>query len=260
MGSQEPVTTARFDIGKRLNEACLPLMEAWLAEILAGGDELLRAIPEDDLRVYAFMLVKRFRDFLGGELGADDQRLDFRKLMLSGCSLIVDAVDAQANYTEGRSIRVAQYSARLAGMLRLKDHDIDEIQYAARIHNLGLINASQRYIGMARTLSASELNDARNHSHVGADILKPIEFLFDISNMVRYHHANWDGSGYPSGAGGEQIPLGARIIRIADAFEAMMADRPQRPAMSRDEAFTQILRDSGRAFDPGLVRHAGAML
>ena len=251
------------ELASKLEAACLPLMEEWLADLNLEGGHLLSEIHEDDMRIYAFLLVRKVIDFVAAEVGVDLDatrgRADFRRQFLDNAAHLVDTMDDQVPHTSGRSRRVAQFAGRLAAMLKLSDSEIADIEDAARIANLGLINTSQKLFSQPRRLSPEELAMARNHSQIGADILKPMEFLGEIAAMVRYHHANWDGSGCPEGIGGEQIPLGARIIRIADAFEALMSDRPHRRAMSRDEALTELLKDSGKAFDPSLVRFSGAM-
>lgn len=253
-----------MDLARRLEEACLPLMEEWLADIEAMGSSELRTVPEDDLRVYAFMLVRSVIEFVAREMGADvtlDRgRQDFRDLWFAASCVIVDAIDNQVPYTAGRSERVKLYAGRLASMLGLSDEEIAEVEYAARIHNLGLVNSSQRLVQAPRKLSPAELSMARNHSQVGADIMKPIEFLAPLVPMVRFHHAHWDGTGYPPGVEGENIPLGARIIHLADAYEAMLSDRPHRPAIKPDEALAEIQRQSGKQFDPQLARIANVMV
>lgn len=245
------------ELTSRLEMACLPIMEEWLTDIEQLGLDELKAVPEDALRVSAFMLVRKVVEFVAREMGADVKldggREDFKQLFFKAACLMVDAIDDQVPYTRGRSARVMELAGRLASMIGLTDEEIADIEYAARIHNLGLINSSQRLIRMPRRLSPNELSAARNHSQVGADIMRPIEFLAPIVPMVRCHHAHWDGSGFPAGLEGEQIPLGARVILLADAFEAMCSERPHRPAMSTDEALTEIQKQSGKQFDPQLV-------
>jgi HD-GYP domain-containing protein (c-di-GMP phosphodiesterase class II) len=88
---------------------------------------------------------------------------------------------------------------------------------------------------------------------LGAEILRPIEFLAPLVPMIRYHHTRYDGSGYPGGTGGQQLPLGARIIAVADAYQAMLSARPHRPAMTREQAIAEIDRGAGKQFDPKLA-------
>ena len=252
-----------MDFSKRLEAACLPIMEEWLNDIDSLGLHQLKSVPQDDLRVWAFMLVRRVVEFVAKEMGADVDlgagREDFKQLFFRAGCLIVDAIDGQVPYTAGRSQVVAEYAGRLASMLGLSDEEIANIEYAGRIHNLGLVNTSQRLFRMPRRLSAEELSMARNHSQVGADIMKPIDFLSEIAPIVRYHHAAWDGSGFPPGASRNEIPLGARILHLADAFEAMCSQRPHRPAKTRDEALAEIQDQAGVEFDPKLVAIADVL-
>ncbi len=263
-GTSGRSSEAPKDLSTRLELACLPIMEDWLTSLEALGLEELKQVNEENLRIAAFMLVRNVVEFVAREMGAevklDGGREDFRDLFFKGACLMVDAIDDQVPYTSGRSAKVMEYSGRLASMLGLSDEEISDIEFAARVHNLGLINSSQRLIRAPRRLSAEELSMARNHSQVGADIMRPIEFLAPIVPMVRYHHANWDGSGFPPGIEGEQIPLGARVIHLADAFEAMCAERPHRPAMSREEALNEVLKQSKKQFDPQLVAVAHVLV
>lgn len=246
------------DLKSRLETSCLPIMEEWLNDIEAFGLSELKAVPEDNLRIWAFMLVRKVIEFVAVEMGAavklDGGREDFKELFQKAAALIVDAIDGQTPHTKGRSLRVMEYSGRLASMIGLTDEEINDIEYAARIHNIGLINSSQRLFRVPRKLSPEELSVARNHSQVGADMLRPIEFLATLVPMIRCHHAHFDGSGFPPGIEGEQIPLGARILHVADAFEAMCSERPHRPAMTRDEALLELQKQSGKMFDPDLVK------
>ncbi|MCC7491938.1 MAG: HD domain-containing protein [Fimbriimonadaceae bacterium] len=259
-----PEAAGYRDLTARLETACLPIMEEWLEDLGSLGVAELQAVPEDSLRICAFMLVRRVVEHVAREMGAevtlDGGREDFKALFHRAACVMVDAIDDQVPYTRGRSGRVAEYSGRLASMLGLTDEEIADIEFAARIHNIGLVNTSQRLLRMPRKLSAEELSMARNHSQVGADIMRPIEFLAQIVPMVRCHHAHWDGSGFPPGLEGEQIPIGARIIAMADAFEAMCSERPHRPAMTRQEALGEIQKQAKKQFDPKLVAIANVLV
>lgn len=252
------------DLSTRLELACLPIMEEWLVSLETLGLDELKQVSEENLRIGAFMLVRNVVEFVAKEMGAqvrmDGSREDFRDLWFKAACLMIDAIDNQVPHTCSRSITVMEYAGRLASMLGLSDEEIGDVEYAARIHNIGLINSSQRLLRSARRLSAEELSLARNHSQVGADIMRPIEFLAPIVPMVRYHHAHWDGSGFPPGIEGEQIPLGARIIHMADAFVAMCSERPHRPAMTPQEALNEVLKQSNKQFDPKLVQVAHVMV
>jgi HD-GYP domain-containing protein (c-di-GMP phosphodiesterase class II) len=106
---------------------------------------------------------------------------------------------------------------------------------------------------LPRTLTSDELKQARNHTAVGAEMIRPIEFLSNLVPVIRYHHHRFDGGNAPNEAKGEDIPLGARIIAIADAYQAMLEPRAYRPALPRNEALLELVRGSGTQFDPKLV-------
>lgn len=251
------------NITKRLEESCLPLVEEWLADLQVMGSVEIKHVPEEDLRIQGFLLVRRVLEFVAQDLGLPMETIrgqeDFKELFLRSAAQIVDAIDNLEEYTAGRSRKVKEYAGRLAAMVGLKDEDIADIEYAARIHNIGLINTSQRLLRAPRLLSKEERSQVRDHSKVGAEMIRPIEFLSNIVPMIFYHHSHYDGSGYPGGVTGEDLPLGARIITLADSFEAMTSPRPHRPAMSEEEALQEIRKLSGRQFDPRLVPYAEVM-
>jgi HD-GYP domain-containing protein (c-di-GMP phosphodiesterase class II) len=136
--------------------------------------------------------------------------------------------------------------------LGLKDEEINDLEYAAWIHNIGLINQSQKLSLLPRALSQDELKAARNHTVVGAEMVRPIEFLSTMVPIIRYHHNRYDGGGQAE-LQGDAIPLGARIIMLADAYQAMIEPRAYRPALERKEALNEIVKGSGSQFDPALV-------
>lgn len=178
---------------------------------------------------------------------------DMKKVFYEAATYLVDAIESQSAHTVGHSRKVALLAGKMAAALRLSDEEIADTEYAARIHNIGLINDAQRLYLQPRRLNEDELRHARHHAIVSADILRPIEFLSNIMPMVLYHHTWYDGSGFPGGLWGDEIPLGSRIIHICDALIAMISSRPYRPAKPVDEALDEIDRMAGRQFDPKLV-------
>lgn len=240
---------------KQLEDQSVRLMEETLAEIRETGSDHIKSLPEEDLRVCLYLFVLKVLDFIRKTSGMSEEstRSDFKQVFLDATRGIVEAIDAQSTYTVRHSERVAHHSGLIAGRLGLTDQEIWDIEYAAHIHNLGLINTSQRLIASPRKLTDQELSAARNHCVVGAEMLRPVEFLSNIVPMVRYHHTRYDGGGFPGGLKGDQLPLGARIIALADAYQAMISDRPHRPAYSVDEALREIDKEASKQFDPKLV-------
>jgi HD-GYP domain-containing protein (c-di-GMP phosphodiesterase class II) len=163
----------------------------------------------------------------------------------------MEFIDAQSTYTLGHTPRVVDYAVQIAARMNLTDAQIQDVEDAAWIHNIGLLNQTQSLENVPRVLSTDELKAARNHTVIGAEMIRPISFLSHLVPVVRYHHHPYDGStGEPrQGA----IPLGARIISIADAYRAMLEPRAYRPALTRKDALLEVVKESGRQFDPQLV-------
>lgn len=242
-------------IGKLENES-VGLMEACLREIRGSGSPQITAVPEEELRVALYMFVLKVLDFLRSESAvsavARIDATDYRTVFLRAMMDVIEAVE-QANKTPDHCKKTAQHCGLIGARLKMSDGEVEEIEYAALIHNIGLINTSHQLLSKPSKLSADELAQARNHCVVGAEILRPIGFLSNIVPMVRYHHARWDGTGIPPGIGGDSIPLGARVIALCDAYQAMISPRPHRPPLSRDEAILELDKNSGKQFDPKLV-------
>lgn len=238
----------------KLEEQSVRILDECLHEIKSSAGPEVQKVPDEELRVSLYMLLLHVIEFLRKAAGATPAHTsDFRSVFLDGMRIVVDAIDNQSSFTAGHSMAVARHAGNLAARLGLSDREIADVEYAARIHNIGLINSSHRALTIARTLSDDELQQARNHCVVGAELLRPVEFLAAMVPMIRYHHTRYDGSGFPGGSGGEQLPLGARIIAISDAYQAMISPRPHRPAMTREQAIGEIDKGSGKQFDPRLV-------
>ncbi len=238
----------------KLEENSVKILDECLQEIKAAAGPEVQKVPDEELRVSLYMLLLQVIEFLRRATGAGPARVgDFRQVFIDGMKIVVDAIDNQSSFTAGHSAAVARHAGILAARMSLSDREISDVENAARIHNLGLINSSQRALTLSRTLNEDELQQARNHCVLGAEILRPIEFLAPMVPMVRYHHTRYDGSGYPGGTGGQNLPLGARIIAVADAYQAMISPRPHRPAMTREQALAEIDKGAGKQFDPKLA-------
>ncbi len=166
---------------------------------------------------------------------------------------LVAAVDAKDSYTKGHQERVARLVAEIVGYMRLPDDDRELMYRAATLHDIGKIGVAENILRKKCELSVEEYESVKKHSQIGADILSPAKFLQDLIPMVRHHHERIDGTGYPAGLRGEQIPLGARIIAVADAVDAMLWERPYAKAKSVDEVRAELLRVAGTQLDPNLV-------
>jgi len=165
------------------------------------------------------------------------------------------AIDAKDAYTHAHSEEVAVVAQTVAFAMGLNQQQADCIHVAGHLHDLGKIGVPDSILGKCAPLSAEEWLAVRKHPDIGADILRPIACLreFGIVDMVRAHHERFDGKGYPQGLRGEGIPLGARIITIADSLSAMLQSRPYRKARSFAEACREIRRGMNTQFDPQAV-------
>lgn len=234
------------------NDSLTVLRDA-MADVRAHGGPSLRGVSDDDMQVAMYTVVLKIIDAIRDRSSGTSQAgpRDLKAFYLERVKEIMDFVDAQSSYTVGHTPAVVNHSIQLGARLNLSDEQIDDIEYAAWIHNIGLINQTQNLESVPRRLSSDEVKAARNHTVIGAEMIRPISFLAHLVPVVRYHHHPFDGSaGEPRG---QAIPLGARIISIADAYQAMLEPRAYRPALARKEALLEIVKNSGKQFDPQIV-------
>jgi putative nucleotidyltransferase with HDIG domain len=163
------------------------------------------------------------------------------------------ALDAKNTYTRGHSDRVAEIAAAIAKAVGLSKATQDSIHVAAHLHDIGKIGIPDNILLKPDRLSQEEFEVIKSHPQVGYEILNKVTILRPIAKIVRHHHERWDGGGYPSGLAGKTIPLGARIIALADAFDAMTSARSYRARMSQEEAVSEVARCQGTQFDPEIA-------
>jgi HD-GYP domain-containing protein (c-di-GMP phosphodiesterase class II) len=166
---------------------------------------------------------------------------------------LADSLEKRDPYTGGHTKRVRDYSTAIGRMLRLDGGKMETLTLAAILHDIGKIGVRDNVLLKEGKLTEDEFASMVRHSLYGADILRHVKGLEDVLAGVRGHHEMYDGSGYPDRLCGEDIPLAARIIAVADTFDAMTTDRPYRKALSFEEAFAELRRCSGRQFDPKVV-------
>ena len=183
---------------------------------------------------------------------AAQKRLAVRRTRLKVAESLIRLVDARDTYTGRHSQSVSLMSASIAEHLGLEEDVVEQVRLAALLHDLGKILLSDDVLQKPSALSDEEFALVRAHPELGASLLVGLE-IDPVDNWVRHHHEHWNGSGYPFGLSGEQIPLGSRIILVADAYDAITSDRSYRPAASPSEAIVEILGSAGRQFDPNVV-------
>lgn len=163
------------------------------------------------------------------------------------------AIDAKDPYTRGHSVRVARYAAATAEELGLESQEIENVLYAGLLHDIGKIGISEQILHKPTSLEVEEWEAVKAHPVTGAKILAPIPSLREAIPMVRHHHERYDGTGYPQGLTGKEIPLGARILAVADAFEAMTSCRPYTHTMYFAQAAAILKGGMGKQWDAEVV-------
>jgi HD-GYP domain-containing protein (c-di-GMP phosphodiesterase class II) len=163
------------------------------------------------------------------------------------------AMTARDQLTHRHAQRVQRYAIALAGEVCLgDDRMMDAIDAAALVHDIGKLGISDRLLQKPGPLTRDEYEQVKQHAVIGADILTAVAFP-GLAVIVRHHHENWDGSGYPDGLRGEAIPLGARVLSVADCYDALTSDRPYRLALSHASAVTMIEERRGTMYDPDIA-------
>lgn len=163
------------------------------------------------------------------------------------------AIDAKDQTTQGHVRRTRLYAAELGRLLRLDDEELRALDAGALLLNIGKLAVPDYILNKPGKLTAAEFEKMKVHASVGGDIVGRVNFPFPVEDVVRYHHERWDGTGYPRGLKGEQIPLVARIISVVDFYDATRCDRPYRAGMPREDSLALLLRKAGKAFDPVVV-------
>jgi len=162
------------------------------------------------------------------------------------------ALDARDKYTAGHSRRVMEYSVGIARHLKLSENDIYDLKMSALLHDIGKIGVPDAILHKETKMSEKEFSVIKKHPEIGSNILKAIGTFKNLVPVVYHHHERYDGRGYPNGIYGEQIPLNARIIAIADSFDAMTSTRTYRKALKIENALLEIELNGGKQFDPSI--------
>ncbi|HEY3346738.1 MAG TPA: HD domain-containing phosphohydrolase [Nitrospirota bacterium] len=178
---------------------------------------------------------------------------DLEKSYFDTISALANAVEAKDPYTLGHSDRVTQYAIAIGEEMGLSRDELQSLRFGAVLHDLGKIGVADAVLQKPGGLSDEEFELMKAHTTIGEKIIEEIDFLKDVSRIVRSHQEHYDGSGYPDGLKGDEIPLSVAIVTLADNLDALSTDRPYRPASSMDVAISMIKADSGRLYNPKVV-------
>lgn len=167
--------------------------------------------------------------------------------------LLANAIEMRDKYTRGHVERVTKYAGLIAERLGWVSPTLRSLRFGAILHDIGKIYIGERILCKPEPLDREEWEEMKSHAAIGAKLLERVPYLTGAIPVIRYHHERWDGQGYPEGLAGDEIPLGARIVAVADSFDAMTTERPYHRAYSPQQALREISANSGIRYDPVIV-------
>lgn len=229
---------------------CVPLIssEGTLGAITVGSRDANQRFTSDDVRLLATIA-----NHVTIAIGNIELFSSLQEAYLATVRALATAVDAKDPYTRGHSDRVARFALIIADSMSVSVEQRIALEMAAYLHDIGKIGISEDILHKPGKLTDEEMAQMRHHPLIGANIVRPVAFPWPIAPIVRHHHEHYDGAGYPAGLKGEEIPLLARVLTVADAFEAMTSDRPYRRGRSEQDAILELRRCSGSHFDPRVI-------
>jgi len=183
----------------------------------------------------------------------DEINLSDTQNCLEFAKVLAYTLEEKDPYTSGHSERVCYYSDFISKRLALSPKERSDLQIASYLHDIGKIGISNRFINKKGTLTPTDWAVIKQHTKKSIELLVPLNLSPSIISYIQHHHERYDGTGYPDGLAGEQIPLGARVIAISDSYDSMTSDRPYRKPLTNGDAKSELLKNAGKQFDPKLV-------
>ena len=228
---------------------CPVMMKQRLTAILAVGEK----VSGQDFQTTDLEMVKALSESAG--IAIENARLfkDLQDTYLATVRVLVSTIEAKDPYTHGHTERVAQYSVGIAREMAFSQDEIQTIQLGAFLHDIGKLHTSDSILHKPGALTDEEWRLVKAHPVRGAQMLQGVKFLEKASDLVRHHHERVDGKGYPDGLRGDEITIGAKIVNVADAFDAMTTERPYRKGLTMDQAIAQMEEKAGTQFAKEIV-------
>lgn len=228
----------------------------------SGTDDFLNKpfeIVELIARVNSMLRIKTLEDMFSEnnnqlKIKVEEKTRKLQDVYLQTIKSLAKVLEKKDRYTLKHSYNVAQYSVDIALEMGLSDLERLYLKEAAELHDLGKVAIPDGILSKKDKLTKEEWEEIKKHPIASSEILKPLFFLNGTIDMIEQHHERYDGKGYPYGKKGDEIPLGARIIAVADAYEAMISDRPYRKALTKEKAIEELKNNSGKQFDPEIVK------
>jgi response regulator RpfG family c-di-GMP phosphodiesterase len=258
------------EIQRRWPETSIIVLTAWqdevaLAECLQAGAHyfFLKPIKLDEFRnalrvTFTSHKIRHERERYRIRLQRQTRTL--RRTFLSAIDSLVRTLEARDLYTSGHSFRVRDYADRLANALGLPEKVKRKLRLAAKLHDIGKVGMPEGILNKTTPLTSEEIGEMRDHPVIGERILSPIIRSRDVLGAIRNHHERWDGGGYPDGLAEKQIPFLARIVAVADCFDALTSVRAYRTSLPTESALAVLELGSGSHFDPALVPAFAAII
>ncbi len=221
-------------------------------DLLERNEELER--QNEEYQLYLEDKVKeRTKDLTEKTLELRDAYKLLKEINLQFVQTMAETIEAKDEYTRGHCDRMRIQCLRLGELLGFSDEDLETLEYATILHDLGKIGVKETILNKPGKLTEEEFAEIREHPGKGEKILEGITHMSPAARIVGAHHENYDGTGYPKGIKGEDIPLSSRIIAVADIFDAMYSSRPYREKLTLDDVLTEIRNVAGKQLDPNIV-------
>ena len=224
---------------------------------IAPGRENYNPLPEFlmllcIITAYAAYRMLNIR-YLREEQNLEEHKEQYLRMTNESLETVAATIDAKNLYLKGHSKRVAEYSRDIAGRMGMSEDDCQAVYFAGLLHDIGKIGIPNSILDKQQKLTDEEYNVIKRHCSLGSEILKSMSAVPELAQAARWHHERYDGSGYPDGLKGEEIPIFARIISVCDAYDAMSSERSYRKPLLREEIIGQLVKYRGIQFDPKVV-------
>jgi len=222
-------------------------------ELLELGRTIQRAIKRREMLIGRRQLDQHIKEEVERRTEVfQRERARLERVSIATLEVLINALEAKDPYLRGHSARVADLAATIGSQMGLPDDEIEQVRLAGRLHDIGKIGTREDIMNKHGPLTPEEYDHIKQHVVIGSQILSPLEHLGTVIDMVRSHHERWDGSGYPDGRSGEDIPIGGRIIGAAEVWDALSTSRPYQEKLTPEQALRRMSELVGTVLDPGV--------
>jgi putative two-component system response regulator len=219
--------------------------DVMIGKNMGAEDYLVKPLSRDELVTAVRARLARSRQLEMAQL---------QQAYEASLTALANAIDLRDRYTRGHVERVTAYAMTIAACMEWPPWRVEQLRFGSILHDIGKIHIRETTLFKETPLTNEEWDEIRKHPVNGAEMIKDIPYLSHAVSIVRHHHERWDGNGYPDRLAGDEIPIEARIVAVADAFDAMTTERPYSPSRDLEDAFDEILNCSGKFYDPKVVK------